>query len=139
MSKKRVTRTALIPKLREHKGNLAACGRHFHVTRERIRQIVAEDEELSRIVFEERESFLDVAENALYDAIIDGNIVATIFFLKTQGKSRGYIERAELSGPNGLPFQAQIEVDLFPNGLTDKENPDQALVMDRTTAGFLAE
>lgn len=138
MSKKRVTRAALIPKLRENKGNLAACGRHFHVTRERIRQIVAEDEELSQIVFEERESFLDVAENALYDAILAGNIVATIFSLKTQGKSRGYIERAELTGPNGLPFQSQIEVDLFPNGLTDKENHNQALDMDRTPAQLLA-
>jgi hypothetical protein len=36
--------------------------------------------------------------------IKDGNVAATIFFLKTQGKRRGYIERQEVTGAEGAPI-----------------------------------
>ena len=49
-----------------------------------------------------RESMLDTAESVLYRKILDGDTTALIFFLKTQGKSRGYIERQEIrSRPRG--------------------------------------
>lgn len=38
---------------------------------------------------------LDFAESQLHKQIKEGNTSATIFFLKTQGKRRGYIERIE--------------------------------------------
>jgi hypothetical protein len=44
---------------------------------------------------------LDNAETALYDDALNGNTTALIFFLKTQGKSRGYTERQELTGADG--------------------------------------
>ena len=47
----------------------------------------------------------DVAETALMNAIIKGNIVATIFYLKTKHKDRGYVERSELTGVGGVPFR----------------------------------
>jgi hypothetical protein len=52
----------------------------------------------------ERESLIDFAEHKLVEEIRDNNITAIIFTLKTQGKSRGYVERSELSGPNGGPL-----------------------------------
>ena len=48
-----------------------------------------------------RETMLDNAETALYDEALNGNTTALIFFLKTQGKSRGYTERQELTGADG--------------------------------------
>jgi len=42
-----------------------------------------------------KESLLDIAESQLLKAITDGNVTATIFFLKCQGKNRGYIERQQ--------------------------------------------
>lgn len=42
-----------------------------------------------------RESALDNAESILYKKILDGDTTALIFFLKTQGKNRGYSERHE--------------------------------------------
>jgi len=38
---------------------------------------------------------LDFAEHALHKLINEGNVAATIFYLKTKGRDRGYIERPE--------------------------------------------
>ena len=39
---------------------------------------------------------LDFAESQLHKQIGDGSTIATIFYLKTKGKNRGYIERQEI-------------------------------------------
>lgn len=39
---------------------------------------------------------LDFAESQLHKRMNDGSDTAIIFFLKTQGKSRGYVEKTEL-------------------------------------------
>lgn len=58
---------------------------------------------------ERKEEMLDMAEGQLYSKIKNGNIAAIIFFLKTQGKERGYIERSELTGAGGVPLM-QVNV-----------------------------
>ena len=42
------------------------------------------------------EALLDGAESKLISKIDDGDITALIFFLKTKGKKRGYVERKEV-------------------------------------------
>jgi len=51
---------------------------------------------------------LDFAESKLFKAIQDGNITATIFFLKTRGKDRGYIERIQQEDVGTKPKQLVI-------------------------------
>lgn len=51
---------------------------------------------------------IDFAESSLQRQIQDGNTTATIFFLKTKGKERGYVERQEVTGINGSGIVIQI-------------------------------
>ena len=53
---------------------------------------------------------LDFAESQLHKQIQDGNTAATIFYLKTKGKNRGYVERQEITGAEGLPNDIKIEI-----------------------------
>lgn len=50
------------------------------------------------------ESTIDLAESSLFIQIAKYNTAATIFFLKTRGRERGYIERQELTGAGGAPL-----------------------------------
>jgi hypothetical protein len=47
---------------------------------------------------------LDFAESHLHKLIKDGNPAATIFFLKTKGKGRGYVERQEIEVAEKKPL-----------------------------------
>jgi len=40
-------------------------------------------------------------ESKLYSKALAGDTTSMIFFLKTQGKKRGYIERQEITGEDG--------------------------------------
>jgi hypothetical protein len=53
---------------------------------------------------------LDFAESQLHKQIGEGSTSATIFYLKTKGKNRGYIERTEITGADGMPTNFTIEI-----------------------------
>ena len=44
---------------------------------------------------------LDFAESQLHKQIQDGQPASTIFYMKTKGKKRGYVERQEITGADG--------------------------------------
>jgi hypothetical protein len=68
-----------------------------------------ENEEYASAVRDIQEVAVDFAESHLHKLIQDGNPAATIFFLKTKGKSRGYIERQEIDHTDsGLNVQVEI-------------------------------
>jgi hypothetical protein len=52
---------------------------------------------------------LDVTEGKLWQAVLDGEAWAICFYLKTQGKDRGYIERMVHAGDPASPIKAQHE------------------------------
>jgi hypothetical protein len=55
-----------------------------------------EDSEFRNEVDTIGEHTLDFVESKLFDLINNGNVAATIFYMKTKGKRRGYIERQEV-------------------------------------------
>ncbi len=56
-----------------------------------------------------KEMYLDLAESKVVKAVNDGHPWAICFYLKCQGKHRGWIEtvRNEHSGPDGGPIQTE--------------------------------
>ena len=65
---------------------------------------------VAQAVIEAKEKMLDFTESKLYEKIKEGDNAAIIFFLKTQGKKRGYIERQEVTGEGGKPISYELTV-----------------------------
>ena len=62
------------------------------------------DEEYKQEIEHIAESVIDFAESKLHTLIDKGDVASTIFYLKTKGKKRGYVERTELTGEEGQPI-----------------------------------
>lgn len=70
------------------------------------------DKEFKKQVDDLSNVALDFAESSLHSQIINGSVPATIFYLKTKGKKRGYVERQELTGIEGTKL---FEVEILKN------------------------
>ena len=81
-------------------GNLSTAAKSLQIERATLYAWI-EQEGLEEAVQEGRNRRLDFAESMLDKGMKDGNMTAIIFYLKTQGKSRGYIERQEVTGADG--------------------------------------
>ncbi len=99
----RISAEKLIEAIQLHNGNLAAVARTLKASRsgiyKRLKQLPSAQEALK----DARETMLDEAEATLYQDALTGNTTALIFFLKTQGKSRGYTEKVEHVGNQAEP------------------------------------
>ena len=69
---------------------------------------VEKDEETKKAYENETESVLDLAESKLIENIKDNDNTAIIFYLKTKGKKRGYIERSELVVAGGKELFTEL-------------------------------
>jgi len=69
----------------------------------------AEFPSVAEAVKDAKESMLDFAEAKLFEKISKGDNACLIFYLKCQGKERGYIEHHEVSGPGGGPIPVDTD------------------------------
>ena len=67
-----------------------------------------DDKEYRKAAEECKELAIDFAESALHKQIKGGGVPSTIFYLKTIGKDRGYVERQELDVDGGLSLEVQF-------------------------------
>ena len=101
------TTAQIIEALREKHGNMAAAARFLNCSRNTISRYIEQYPTVKAVADEERETLIDFAENQLFQQVKDGNITAIIFTLKTIGKSRGYVERQEVTGADGGKVQIE--------------------------------
>lgn len=66
------------------------------VSRAQYYRYLESDEKFRKAVHDIQESAVDFVESALFKQIQDGNITGQIFYLKTKGKHRGYIEKTQI-------------------------------------------
>lgn len=99
---------AMIKALESSLGIVTTACKSVGIDRKTHYRWLNEDEEYANAVNSLTDVTLDFAESQLHKKIMEGDTTATIFFLKTKGKKRGYIERQELSGVTDAPIQLMI-------------------------------
>lgn len=90
--------------LMDQLGIITAAARQVGLSRETHYRWLRSDENYKQWIEEIPELTRDFVENALLKNIKEGNVTAQIFYLKTKGRSRGYIERQEIEhkGSEGI-------------------------------------
>ena len=91
-------------------GNLTLAAKMLKCSRTTVYNYANKFVTVQAAIDEQREVSLDFAENTLMSLIREKNVAATIFFLKTRGKERGYIERSEITGPDGSPQKITVKL-----------------------------
>lgn len=94
--------------LRGTAGNVTAAANALGITRQGLQARLKKNAALREIVTEEREALCDLAESALRLNVAKGDVASVIFALKTLGKSRGYIERQEVSSADNKPIAVEV-------------------------------
>lgn len=92
-------------------GNVSEAMRQVHISRTTHYEWLNTDPDYAAAVDAIKESLIDRAESALQTLISEGNVPAVLFFLKTQGKKRGYMERTETdvtSGGQPIVFETKV-------------------------------
>lgn len=93
----------LLKALEQTMGHVAQACNNANCSRKTYYLYIQEDEEFAQNVYDLKESLIDDAETELRKLIKEGDRTAIIFFLKTQAKDRGYVERSELAGVKDKP------------------------------------
>lgn len=88
--------------------NITAACAALNITRQTFYTRKAKSKKLQELIEEADESLLDFAESKLIEHINNNDITSLIFFLKTKGKKRGYVERTE-HDVYANPFQELME------------------------------
>lgn len=120
MTKSDNLKTAMIQALTKSLGRVSDACRMVDISRQTHYRWMEEDAEYKEAVANVDEAAIDYVESKLFE-LIDGptyeamteqgvvtlkdkpSAAAAIFYLKTKGKKRGYIERQELTGADDAP------------------------------------
>jgi len=95
MNKTEQHKKAILEALESSLGIVTSACKKVGVGRTTFYGWINDDEEFANQVKDIENIALDFAESQLHQQIKSGNSTSTIFFLKTKGKKRGYIERIE--------------------------------------------
>jgi hypothetical protein len=108
MTNKDITKKAMLEALEKSLGVVTAACKSVDIARETHYRWMREDSDYKAAVEEIGDVAIDFAESQLHKQIKEGNSTATIFFLKTKGKKRGYVERQEVDVNTGKLFQIEV-------------------------------
>lgn len=105
-----IKKESLLKSLEQSLGVVTVACKKADIPRSTYYKWLKEDEAFATAVSDIENVALDFAESQLHKQISENNTSATIFYLKTKGKNRGYIERQEITGAEGMPTNFQIEI-----------------------------
>ena len=88
-------KVAMLEALEKSLGVVTTAAKSIGITRESHYEWLRTDENYKAKVESLCDVALDFAESQLHKQIQNGEVSSTIFYLKTKGKHRGYVERVE--------------------------------------------
>ena len=104
-----IKKESLLKALEQSLGVVTVACKKAAIPRSTYYKWLSEDEDFAREVKDIENVALDFAESHLHTQIRNENTSATIFYLKTKGKKRGYVERQEITGFEGTKlFDVEI-------------------------------
>jgi len=95
LTKSDILKKALIEAMVKTLGIVTSACEKCNCSRETFYKYYKEDKEFKKQIDDVSNIALDFAESKLHKLIQNENPTGIIFYLKTKGKSRGYIERVE--------------------------------------------
>ena len=110
MNKSEHIKKGLIEALEKSLGIVTTACKQVGIGRTTFYNYYKEDKDFKSQVDDIANMSLDFAESKLLEQIKDNSTAATIFYLKTKGKKRGYVERQEITGASGVPTDVKIEI-----------------------------
>lgn len=108
MTKTDTTKKAMLQALEKSLGVVTTACKSVGISRETHYKWLREDESYKESVDDLVNVALDFAETQLHKQISKGNPTSTIFYLKTKGKNRGYVERQEIQHDGGEGLRIEI-------------------------------
>ena len=110
MNKSEHIKKGLLDALEKSLGVVTTACKQVGIGRTTFYNYYNEDIDIAKKVDDIENVALDFAESQLHKQIQEGSTAATIFLLKTRGKKRGYVERQEITGAEGVPTDVKIEI-----------------------------
>ena len=97
-----IKKESMLKALEKSLGIVTVACKNSDVPRSTYYKWLNEDEDFALAVKEIENIALDFAESQLHKQISDNSTPATIFYLKTKGKSRGFIEQNIIEHKGGI-------------------------------------
>tara|TARA_R100001463_G_scaffold34593_6_gene75910 strand:- start:478 stop:837 length:360 start_codon:yes stop_codon:yes gene_type:complete len=108
-----IKKRALIEALEKSLGVVTTACKKVGIGRTTYYDWYHNDDEFKSKVDELQNVALDFAESQLHNQIQKNNTAATIFFLKTKGKGRGYTEKSEVDITSGGKSISEIKIEVI--------------------------
>lgn len=106
----RTTKEAVRNAIVKSRGLLSFAAQLLGCERATVYSYLEKWPDLKKVVSDQREGLVDIAESRLLGNIDKGDTTAIIFFLKTQGRGRGYVERMEHTGADGGAQVIRVQI-----------------------------
>lgn len=104
----KVTNEQITEAINRSNGFLSKAAESLNVTRQTIFLRIQKSKKLAEAIKDIQEKLLDFSESKLMENIKAGKEASIFFHLKCKGKSRGYVERHEVTGSEGKPLEIKI-------------------------------
>lgn len=109
LTQPKVTIEQIEKALRDSGGFISRAAKMLNLGHSAVSQRVSKSEYLQTVLKEIKEGYLDLAETTLLKKIKNEDTTSTLFYLKCQGKGRGYIEKQEVEVQGSKDRPLKIE------------------------------